>query len=178
MSGALSFSAIALITGSLLWGAVLDKFGGRRTIITSVLGLGLSISLFAASSSSSVAPLRRLHHRSPICRRSQRTRVFGSSGASVQPPAGAGGRFIADRCRARSRARAFPFSGVDKSLRLAQRLCGSWAARGRHWRSCGYDRHPARQYVYPLGNQPLRCINTSVNPDPCVRLDLPCRSSC
>ncbi len=47
MSGALSFSAIALITGSLLWGAVLDKFGGRRTIIISVLGLGLSISLFA-----------------------------------------------------------------------------------------------------------------------------------
>ena len=47
MSGALSFSAIALITGSLLWGAVLDKFGGRRTILASVLGLGLSISLFA-----------------------------------------------------------------------------------------------------------------------------------
>ncbi len=47
MSGALSFSAVALITGSLLWGAVLDRFGGRRTIITSVLGLGLSISLFA-----------------------------------------------------------------------------------------------------------------------------------
>ena len=47
MSGALSFSAIALITGSLVWGALLDRFGGRRTLLGSVLGLGLSISLFA-----------------------------------------------------------------------------------------------------------------------------------
>ncbi len=47
MSGALSFSAITLITGSLLWGVALDRFGARRTIIASVCGLGLSIGLFA-----------------------------------------------------------------------------------------------------------------------------------
>ena len=47
MSGALSLSAPALILGSLLWGILLDRFGGRRTIMLSILGLGVGISSFA-----------------------------------------------------------------------------------------------------------------------------------
>ena len=47
MSGALSLSAPALILGSLLWGTLLDRFGGRRTILSSILGLGLGIAAFA-----------------------------------------------------------------------------------------------------------------------------------
>ncbi len=43
ISGAHAFGQPALIVSSLLWGALLDRFGARRTILPAIFGLGLSI---------------------------------------------------------------------------------------------------------------------------------------
>ncbi len=43
ISGAQAFSQPALILSSIVWGVLLDRFGARRTILPSIVGLGLSV---------------------------------------------------------------------------------------------------------------------------------------
>ena len=45
MSGAVTFSQVFLVIGSLCWGALLDRFGPRRTLLPAVVGLGLGLAL-------------------------------------------------------------------------------------------------------------------------------------
>ena len=43
ISGAHAFNQPALILSSILWGALLDRFGARRTVLPAIVGLGLSV---------------------------------------------------------------------------------------------------------------------------------------
>ena len=47
ISGALSVGQIFLVVSALVWGGVLDRFGPRKTILVSVVGLGASLLLFS-----------------------------------------------------------------------------------------------------------------------------------
>ena len=45
MSGAVTFSQVFLVIGSLCWGALLDRFGPRRTLLPAIVGLGTGLAL-------------------------------------------------------------------------------------------------------------------------------------
>ena len=47
ISGAATVGQISLVVSSLLWGQLLDRFGPRRTLLSSVFGLSIGLLLFS-----------------------------------------------------------------------------------------------------------------------------------